>query len=186
FLLLNTGSEIVRSENALLTTAAWRLDGKITYALEGAVFVAGAVVQWLRDELQLVATAAELDELAASVPDSNGALLVPAFTGLGAPHWDPLARGALVGLTRGVNRAHLCRAALESIAFQTAELLAAMENDSRLGLTELRVDGGVSRSGPLLQMQADLLGHAVVRPRITETTALGAAALAGVGAGVIE
>jgi glycerol kinase len=186
FLLLNTGADIVRSENALLSTAAWRINGKTTYALEGAVFVAGAVVQWLRDELQLVASADELNALAASVPDSNGALLVPAFVGLGAPHWDPYARGALVGLTRGVNRAHLCRAALESIAFQTTELLAAMEKDSGLRLSQLRVDGGVSRSAPLLQMQADLLGRAVVRPQISETTALGAAALAGIGAGAID
>lgn len=186
FLLLNTGADIVRSENALLSTAAWRIGGKTTYALEGAVFVAGAVVQWLRDELQLVASADELNQLAASVPDSNGALLVPAFVGLGAPHWDPYARGALVGLTRGVNRAHLCRAALESIAFQTTDLLAAMEKDSGLRLSELRVDGGASRSAPLLQMQADLLGRAVVRPQISETTALGAAALAGIGAGVID
>lgn len=185
FLLLNTGSEIVRSRNALLTTAAWRIGGRVSYALEGAVFVAGAAVQWLRDELRLVTSAGELDELAASVPDAGGAFLVPAFTGLGAPHWDPYARGALVGLTRGVNRAHLCRAALESIAFQTAELLAAMEKDAGLGLSELRVDGGVSRSAPLLRIQADLLGHAVVRPRVSETTALGAAALAGVGAGVL-
>lgn len=185
FLLLNTGGEIVRSQNALLSTAAWRIAGKTTYALEGAVFVAGAVVQWLRDELQLVGSAAELDELAASVPDTNGALLVPAFVGLGAPHWDPCARGALVGLTRGVNRAHLCRAALESIAFQTTELLAAMEKDSDLRLDELRVDGGVSRSAPFLQIQADLLGRAVVRPQISETTALGAAALAGIGAGAL-
>ncbi len=186
FLLLNTGADVVRSENALLSTAAWRIGGKITYALEGAVFVAGAVVQWLRDELQLVASADELNQLAASVPDSNGALLVPAFVGLGAPHWDPYARGALVGLTRGVNRAHLCRAALESIAHQTTELLAAMEKDSGLALAELRVDGGASRSAPLLQIQADLLGRAVLRPTVSETTALGAAALAGIGAGAID
>jgi glycerol kinase len=185
FLLLNTGAEPVRSKNALLGTVAWRLGGRLTYALEGAVFVAGAAVQWLRDELKLVQSAAELDALAASVPDAGGAFLVPAFAGLGAPHWDPYARGALVGLTRGVNRAHLCRAVLEAIAFQTTELLAAMERDAGLGLAELRVDGGVSRSEPLLQIQADLLGHAVVRPLVSETTALGAAALAGVGARVL-
>ncbi len=185
FLLLNTGSAPVRSRNALLGTVAWRLGGKTTYALEGAVFVAGAAVQWLRDELKLVSSAAELDALAASVPDAGGAFLVPAFAGLGAPHWDPYARGAIVGLTRGVNRAHLCRAALEAIAFQTADLLAAMDNDAACGLAELRVDGGVSRSAPLLQIQADLLGRPVVRPRVSETTALGAAALAGVGAGVL-
>lgn len=185
FLLLNTGADIVRSQNALLTTTAWRIGGRTSYALEGAVFVAGAAVQWLRDELKLVASASELDELAASVPDAGGAFLVPAFTGLGAPHWDPYARGALVGLTRGVNRAHLCRAALEAIAFQTTELLGAMERDAGADLSELRVDGGVSRSATLLQIQADLLGRAVVRPRVSETTALGAAALAGVGAGVL-
>jgi glycerol kinase len=185
FLLLNTGGEPVRSRNSLLGTVAWRIGGKTTYALEGAVFVAGAAVQWLRDELKLVSSAAELDALAASVPDAGGAFLVPAFAGLGAPHWDPYARGAIVGLTRGVNRAHLCRAALEAIAFQTTELLAAMDRDAGCGLAELRVDGGVSRSAPLLQIQADLLGRPVVRPRVSETTALGAAALAGVGAGVL-
>lgn len=185
FLLLHTGREIVRSRHDLLTTVAWRLGGETTYALEGSVFVAGAVIQWLRDELGLVADAAELDRLAASVPDAGGAILVPAFTGLGAPHWDPAARGAILGLTRGVNRAHLCRAALESIAFQTAGLLGAMEKDAGRALAELRVDGGASRSAPLLQIQADLLGRAVVRPRVSETTALGAAALAGIGAGLI-
>jgi glycerol kinase len=185
FLLLNTGPAPVRSRNSLLGTVAWRLRGKTTYALEGAVFVAGAAVQWLRDELKLVSSAAELDQLAASVPDAGGAFLVPAFAGLGAPHWDPYARGVIVGLTRGVNRAHLCRAALEAIAFQTAELLAAMDGDASCGLSELRVDGGVSRSAPLLQIQADLLERAVVRPRVSETTALGAAALAGVGAGAL-
>lgn len=185
FLLLNTGGAPVRSRNSLLGTVAWRIGGKTTYALEGAVFVAGAAVQWLRDELKLVSSAAELDALAASVPDAGGAFLVPAFAGLGAPHWDPYARGAIVGLTRGVNRAHLCRAALEAIAFQTTELLEAMDRDAGCGLAELRVDGGVSRSAPLLQIQADLLGRPVVRPRVSETTALGAAALAGVGAGVL-
>jgi glycerol kinase len=185
FLLLNTGGQIVASVNNLLSTVAWRIGGKTTFALEGSVFVAGAVVQWLRDELNLVDTAADLDALAASVSDTGGAYLVPAFAGLGAPHWDPYARGALVGLTRGTNRAHICRAALESIAFQTAELITAMEADAGLRLSELRVDGGVSRSAPLLQMQSDLLGRPVVRPKVIETTALGAAALAGVGAGVI-
>jgi glycerol kinase len=185
FLLLNTGSAPVASRHQLLATAAWRFGGRATYALEGAVFAAGAVVQWLRDELKLVASAAELDALAASVPDAGGAWLVPAFAGLGAPHWDPHARGALVGLTRGVNRAHVCHAALESIAMQTIDLLAAMEQDAGLVLPELRVDGGASQSTPLLRLQADLLGRPVVRPRDPETTALGAAALAGVGAGVI-
>ena len=186
FLLLNTGEAPVVSTNNLLTTVAWRIRGKTTFALEGSVFAAGAVVQWLRDELKLVASAAELDGLAASVPDAGGAWLVPAFAGLGAPYWDPYARGALVGLTRGTNRAHLCRAALESIALQTLDLIVAMEKDAKLVLSELRVDGGAARSEPLLQIQADLLGRPVVRPRVSETTALGAAALAGIGAGVLD
>ncbi len=179
FLLMNTGEKPVVSQNNLLTTVAWRIGGKTTYALEGSVFIGGAVIQWLRDELQLVRDVAELDAFAASVPDAGGLLLVPAFTGLGAPHWDPYARGTLVGITRGTNRAHLCRAALEAIAFQSADLIAAMEKDSRLPLKELRVDGGASRSRPLLQFQADLLGTTVVRPKCIETTALGAAYLAG-------
>jgi glycerol kinase len=185
FLLLNTGAAPVRSQNHLLSTAAWRIGNRTTYALEGAVFVAGAAVQWLRDELRLVADAAELDQLAASVPDAGGVFFVPAFAGLGAPHWDPYARGTLVGLTRGTGRAQLCRAALEAIALQTADLIEAMEADAGRRLEELRVDGGASRSSPLLQIQADLLGRAVVRPRVSETTALGAAALAGVGAGLL-
>ena len=185
FLLLNTGDTPVRSANNLLTTVAWRIGGKTTFALEGSVFAAGAVVQWLRDELKLVANAAELDALAASVPDAGGAWLVPAFAGLGAPHWDPYARGALVGLTRGTNRAHLCRAALEAIALQTVDLLVAMEKDAKLTLAELRVDGGATRSEPLLQIQADVLGRPVVRPKVSETTALGAAALAGMGVGAL-
>lgn len=185
FLLLHTGGRAVESANALLTTVAWRLGGATEYALEGSVFAAGAVVQWLRDELQIVRTAAELDELAASVPDANGLFLVPAFTGLGAPHWDPHARGALVGITRGANRAHLCRAALEGIAFQTADLLTAMERDAGPLAGALRVDGGASRSAPLLQFQADLLQRDVARPACVETTALGAAWLAGIGAGVV-
>lgn len=185
FLLLNTGAAPVVSRHQLLTTAAWRFGGHATYALEGAVFAAGAVVQWLRDELKLVASAAELDALAASVPDAGGAWLVPAFTGLGAPHWDPHARGALVGLTRGINRAHVCYAALESIAMQTVDLLAAMEQDAAITLPELRVDGGASQSTPLLRLQADRLGRPVIRPACIETTALGAAALAGVGTGLI-
>ncbi len=186
FLLLNTGDTPVASANNLLSTVAWRIAGETLFALEGSVFAAGAVVQWLRDELRLVASAAELDALAASVPDAGGAWLVPAFAGLGAPYWDPYARGALVGLTRGVNRAHLCRAALESIALQTVDLIAAMEKDARLVLAELRVDGGAARSELLLQIQADLLGRPVVRPRVSETTALGAAALAGIGAGALD
>ncbi len=184
FLLMQTGAERVRSQNNLLTTVAWRINGRTEYALEGSVFVAGAAVQWARDELQLVKSAEELSELAATVPDANGAILVPAFAGLGAPYWDPYARGTLVGLTRGTNRAHLCRAVLESIALQSADLIGAMEKDSGLTLKELRVDGGAARSEPLMQIQADLLGCAVVRPREVETTAWGAACLAGLGAGL--
>jgi len=183
FLLMNTGAEPVLSRNNLLTTVAWRLGGKTEFALEGSVFIGGAVVQWLRDELQLVRDVRELDALAASVPDANGLFLVPAFAGLGAPHWDPYARGAALGITRGTNRAHLCRAALESIAFQSAELIGCMERDSGLTLAELRVDGGASRSEPLMQFQADLLGTTVVRPRCIETTAMGAAYLAGLTVG---
>jgi glycerol kinase len=147
FLLMQTGTEMVRSQNNLLTTVAWRLNGRMEYALEGSVFVAGAAVQWMRDELKLVESAEQLSELAGSVPDANGAILVPAFTGLGAPHWDPYARGTLVGMTRGTNRAHLCRAVLDSIALQSADLIAAMEKDAGMPLQELRVDGGASRSG---------------------------------------
>ena len=183
FLLMNTGAKAVPSRNNLLTTVAWRIGGKTEYALEGSVFVGGAAIQWLRDELQLVRSAAELDELAASVPDTGGVYLVPAFAGLGAPHWDPYARGTLAGLTRGTNRAHLCRAALEAIAYQSADLIACMEKDSGVPLQELRVDGGASRSRPLLQFQADLLGVPVVRPRNVETTAMGAAYLAGLAVG---
>ncbi|WP_193210517.1 glycerol kinase GlpK [Luteolibacter marinus] len=186
FLLMNTGDEAVASRNNLLTTVAWRLAGKTTYALEGSVFIGGAVIQWLRDELQLVRTAEECNQLAASVPDSNGLFLVPAFTGLGAPHWDPFARGAAFGMTRGTNRAHFCRAALESIAFQSAELADCMVKDSGIGLAELRVDGGAVRSDPLMQFQADLLGVKVVRPRDIETTAAGAAFLAGLATGFWE
>ena len=183
FLLMHTGPEAPVSKHHLLTTVAWRLNGKLEYALEGSVFIAGAVIQWLRDELQLVRTAKECDEAAATVPDSNGVFLVPAFAGLGAPHWDPFARGAVFGLTRGASRAHLCRAALESIALQSAELIEAMAQDSGITLQELRVDGGASRSALLMQIQADLLSRPVVRPRCIETTALGAAYLAGLAVG---
>jgi glycerol kinase len=186
FLLMNTGEKPVPSRNNLLTTIAWRIGNKTEYALEGSVFIGGAAVQWLRDELQLVKSARELDELAASVPNAGGLFLVPAFAGLGAPHWDPYARGLAVGITRGTNRAHFCRAAIESIAFQSADLIACMEKDSGLALKELRVDGGASRSEPLMQFQADLLGKAVVRPKSVETTALGAAYLAGLAVGYWE
>jgi len=186
FLLMNTGEEFVRSKNNLLTTVAWRIGDQTEYALEGSVFIGGAVVQWVRDELQLVRTAQELDWLASTVKDSNGLYLVPAFAGLGAPHWDPYARGAAVGITRCANRAHFCRAALESIAFQSADLITCMEKDSGLPLTELRVDGGASKSEPLLQFQADLLNENVLRPTCVETTAIGAAYLAGLAVGFWE
>ena len=183
FLLMHTGSEAPASKHNLLSTVAWRLNGQLEYALEGSVFIAGAVIQWLRDELQIIRTAKDCDEAAATVPDSNGVYRVPAFAGLGAPHWDPFARGAVFGLTRGANRAHLCRAALESIALQSTELIEAMAQDSGITLHQLRVDGGASRSSLLMQIQADLLGCPVVRPKCIETTALGAAYLAGLGVG---
>jgi glycerol kinase len=184
FLLMNTGSKAVPSQNNLLTTLAWKIGGQIEYALEGSVFIGGAVIQWLRDEMKLIRSAQECDELAASVPDSNGLFIVPAFAGLGAPHWDPYARGAAFGMTRGTNRAHFCRAALESIALQSADLIHCMEKDSGIALHELRVDGGASRSQLLMQIQANVLGRPVVRPQCVETTALGAAYLAGLAVGV--
>ncbi len=183
FTLLHTGDQPVVSRNNLLTTPAWKINGRTDYALEGSVFIGGAAIKWLRDELCLVSDVDEFNRLAASVPDAAGVFLVPAFSGLGAPHWDPYARGTLVGITRGTNRAHFCRAALEAIALQTADLIACMEKDSGLPLKELRVDGGASRSDPLLQFQADLLDTRVVRPRCIETTALGAACLAGLAVG---
>ncbi len=185
FLLLHTGTE-PKFAAGLLSTVAWRIGGVLEYALEGSVFIGGAVIQWLRDELRLIDSAEEVNLLAAECDDAHGAYLVPAFAGLGAPHWDPFARGAIVGLTRGVNRAHLCRAALESIAFQTADLIDAMAAGAGMKLAELRVDGGASRSDLLLQIQADLLQTAVVRPLVVETTALGAGYLAGLATGVWE
>ena len=183
FMLMNTGSDRVTSKQKMLTTVAWALDNRLTYALEGSVFVAGAVVQWLRDGLGILRSAAEIETLAASVPDNGGVYFVPALTGLGAPHWDPHARGAIVGLTRGATGAHLARAALEGIAHQVADLLDAMQQDATVKLTELRVDGGASQNNLLMQFQADLLGVPVIRPQITETTALGAAYLAGLAVG---
>jgi glycerol kinase len=182
FVLMNTGGAPTYSKHRLVSTIAWDR-GRRTYALEGSVFVAGAVVQWLRDGLGVIASAQEIEVLAASVPDTAGVHFVPAFTGLGAPYWDPEARGAIVGLTRGVTRAHIARAALEAIAFQSSDVLAAMERDAGAPLIELRVDGGASANNLLMQFQADLLGVPVVRPIVTETTALGAAYLAGLGAG---
>jgi glycerol kinase len=183
FMLLNTGGERIASDHGLITTCA-ASTGVPEYALEGSVFIAGAVVQWLRDGLKLIASAGEIEALAASAPDSGGVYLVPAFAGLGAPHWDAYARGAILGITRGTTAAHLARAALESIAFQSADVLAAMERDSGVRLAELRVDGGATANALLMQFQADLLGVPVVRPRVAETTALGAAYLAGLAVGV--
>ena len=183
FALQNAGDRPVLSRNRLLTTVAWEMGGRVSYALEGSVFVAGAVVQWLRDGLGLIRSSEEIEPLARSVPDSGGAYLVPAFTGLGAPHWDPYARGTLVGLTRGTTAGHLARAALEGIAHQVADLLGAMRADTDIPPQELRVDGGASRNDLLMQVQADLLGIPVVRPAVTETTALGAAYLAGLAVG---
>jgi glycerol kinase len=184
FLLQNTGVQPVASAHRLVSTVAWQVGGRTEYALEGSVFIGGAVVQWLRDGLGLVRTSADIEPLAASVPDSGGVLFVPAFAGLGAPHWDPYARGTIVGITRGTTAGHLARAAIESIAFQVADLLEAVHRDSAIAVSELRVDGGASVNDALLQFQADLLGVPVVRPAVTETTALGAAYLAGLAAGI--
>jgi len=184
FVLLQTGGEPVSSRTGMLTTIAWRRGGALTYALEGAIFITGAALQWLRDGLGIINSAAEAGPLAASVPDSGGVYLVPAFVGLGAPHWDPNARGTIVGLTRGTGRAEIVRAAVEAMAYQTADVVEAMTRDSGAPLKELRVDGGAVVMDVLCQLQADLLGIPVRRPRLTETTALGAAYLAGLGAGV--
>jgi glycerol kinase len=183
FLLLHTGDQPVASKNNLLTTIAWRIGNRTEFALEGSVFIGGAVVQWLRDGLGLIARSGDVEALAARVADNGGVYLVPAFAGLGAPHWDAAARGAVVGLTRGSTAAHLARAALESIAYQSADLLAAMNADAGLRLRELRVDGGAVVNNALMQFQSDLLRVPVVRPRTTETTALGAAYLAGLAVG---
>lgn len=183
FMLMNTGEKIVPSKKGLLTTIAWGVDGKVEYALEGSIFVAGAVVQWLRDEMKLISTAAESEYFAQKVQDSNGVYLVPAFVGMGAPYWDSYARGTMVGLTRGANRNHIIRAALESIAYQTRDVLEAMEEDSGIKLRTLKVDGGAVANNFLMQFQADILGVDVYRPDIIETTALGAAYLAGLGVG---
>jgi len=184
FLLQNVGTTPTASTQKLVTTVAWQLDGRVEYALEGSVFIGGAVVQWVRDGLGLIRTAAEIEPLAASVTDNGGVYLVPAFAGLGAPHWDPYARGTIVGITRGTTAGHLARAALESIAYQVADLLDAMRADAGIPLSELRVDGGAAANDTLMQFQADLLGAPVVRPAVTETTALGAAYLAGLKAGL--
>ena len=183
FLLMNTGEKPAVSRTRLLTTVAWRRAGRTHYALEGSVFIAGAAVQWLRDGLGLIGRSSDIEAVAGSVPDTGGVHFVPALSGLGAPYWDPHARGTIVGLTRGSTRAHLARATLEAIAFQSAELIEAMAADSGIALSELRVDGGATANNLLMQMQADLLGVPVVRPRVTETTALGAAYLAGLAVG---
>jgi glycerol kinase len=183
FQLLNTGTAAVNSLNQLITTIAWRRGDAIDYALEGSVFIGGAVVQWLRDGLQIIRSAAEIEPLAATVPDNGGVYFVPAFAGLGAPHWDAYARGSIFGLTRGATAGHIARAALESIAFQSADVLDAMQKDSGTTLSELRVDGGATANNLLMQFQADVLGVPVVRPQVLETTALGAAYLAGLAVG---
>jgi len=184
FILMNTGEKPVTSENHLLTTVALQMDGQIQYALEGSVFIAGAAIQWFRDNLGLIKKSSEIDVLAASVPDTEGVYFVPAFTGLGAPHWDPHARGAIFGLSRGTSAAHLARAVLESIAFQAMDVLKAMESDSKINLVELRVDGGATLSDLLMQMQADFMEVSVLRPKNRELTAIGAAFLAGLAVGV--
>jgi len=183
FMLLNTGTEAVPSKNKLVTTIAWRANNQTFYALEGSVFITGAVVQWLRDGLKVINTAPEVEQLAGSVPDNGGVYLVPAFVGLGAPHWDGYARGAIVGITRGTTTAHIARAALEGIAYQVADVLQAMQADSGVKLSQLRVDGGAVANNLLMQFQADILGIPVVRPKNAETTAMGAAYLAGLATG---
>lgn len=183
FLLMNTGDKPVFSDNGLVTTIAWGLDGKVTYALEGSIFVAGAAIQWLRDELRLIDSAEDSEYMARKVSDTNGCYVVPAFTGLGAPYWDQYARGTVVGITRGVNKYHIIRATLESLAYQVNDVLAAMEADSGITLSSLKVDGGASANSFLMQSQADIIGAPVERPRCIETTAMGAAYLAGLAAG---
>lgn len=183
FMLMNTGTKAIRSQQKLLTTIAWQLDGVTEYALEGSVFIGGAVVQWLRDQLKVIHSSPDIEKLASTVPDSDGVYIVPAFAGLGAPHWNPYARGSIFGLTRGSNQAHIARASLDSIAYQAADLLSAMEADAQIPIRELRVDGGATVNDLLMQFQSDLLNSKVVRPVITETTALGAAYLAGLAVG---
>ena len=183
FMLMNIGEEPILSKNKLVTTIAWKIGDKVQYALEGSIFIGGAVVQWLRDGLGIISNSGEVENLAQSVTDNGGVYLVPAFAGLGAPHWNGHARGTMVGITRGTTTAHIARAALESIAFQTMDVLHAMENDSGISIKELRVDGGATVDNLLMQVQADLLNAKVVRPSITETTAMGAAYLAGLAIG---
>ena len=183
FLLMNSGSKAIKSENKLLTTIAWKIGDRVDYALEGSVFVAGSIVQWLRDGLGLIKSSSEIEALASQVPDSGGVYLVPALTGLGAPYWDPYAKGTVTGITRGTTAAHLARAALDGIAFETMDVVDAMRKDAGVALRSLKVDGGASRNNLMMQFQADILGTDVVRPVVTETTALGAAYLAGLAVG---
>ncbi|RBP65299.1 glycerol kinase [Alkalibaculum bacchi] len=183
FLLMNTGEKPVFSKNGLVTTIAWGIDGKVNYALEGSIFVAGAAIQWLRDELRIIDSSSDSEYMATKVNDTNGCYVVPAFTGLGAPHWDPYARGTIVGLTRGVNKYHIIRAALDSLAYQVHDVLKAMEADSRISLKTLKVDGGASANNYLMQTQADIINAPVNRPQCVETTAMGAAYLAGIAVG---
>ena len=186
FLLMNSGERPIMSSNNLLTTVAWKIGDKVNYALEGSIFVAGSVVQWLRDGLGIIRSSSEVEALASSVPDNGGVYFVPALTGLGAPHWDQYAQGSIYGLTRGATAAHIARAALEGIAFQTMDIVNAMQKDAEITLKELKVDGGASRNNLLMQFQADVLGTSVIRPTVTETTALGAAYLAGLAVGYWE
>ncbi|QDU33396.1 Glycerol kinase [Poriferisphaera corsica] len=183
FMLINTGDQAITTKNNLLTTVAWKINGKTTYALEGSVFIGGAVVQWLRDELGIIKSSADIEAKAAAVKDSGDVYLVPAFAGLGAPHWDPYARGLIVGITRGTSANHICRAALESICFQVDDVLYAMKSDSEMAIPQMRVDGGATVNNLLMQLQTDILGIPVVRPQVQETTALGAAYLAGLATG---
>jgi glycerol kinase len=183
FMLMNIGDKPILSKNNLITTIAWKIGDKVEYAFEGSIFIAGAVVQWLRDELKIITSAAEIEELASEVKDSGGVYFVPAFAGMGAPYWNQYARGSMFGITRGTNRNHIARAALESIAFQTMEVLKAMESDSGITIAELRVDGGATQNNLLLQFQSDILNTTVVRPEVTEITAIGAAYLAGLAVG---
>ena len=183
FLLMNTGDKPIMSKNNLLTTIAWKIGGKVNYALEGSIFVGGSVVQWLRDGLGIIRSSSEIEALAKTVPDNGGVYFVPALTGMGAPYWDSSARGLLTGITRGTTAAHIARAALEGIAFQTMDIVGAMEKDAGVKLSELKVDGGASRNNLMMQFQADVLGASVIRPKVTETTAMGAAYLAGLAVG---
>jgi glycerol kinase len=183
FMVMNVGDKPVMSKNKLLTTVAWKLNGKVTYAIEGSIFMGGAIVQWLRDGLKVIESSSDIEKLSASVKDNGGVYFVPALTGLGAPHWDQYARGTIVGITRGTTAGHIGRAALEGIAFQVKDVLDAMKNDAAVELKELRVDGGAAINNPLMQFQSDIIGSSVVRPKVLETTAMGAAYLAGLAVG---